>query len=239
MIEIIPAIDLIDGKCVRLVQGDFSRVKEYSSDPLRVAREFADAGIRRLHLVDLDGARAGSTRNLAVLESIARNTELVIDFSGGLRSAADLRQIFEAGADIACVGSLAATAPDVFFELLDAFGAEKILLAADSLNDRVAIEGWTFTTDQDLLSLLREYVDRGGRQALVTDISRDGLLGGPSVNLYSRIRAAVPELNLIASGGVSSMRDVDDLERIGCQGVIVGKAIYEGRIKLADLAVRI
>lgn len=236
MLEVIPAIDIIGGRCVRLVQGDFSQVREYSSDPLEIARTFEGAGLHRLHLVDLDGARTGSTKNLEVLESVARETDLVVDFSGGLRSLSDIERALSAGATYVCIGSLAATDPKAFVELLENFGGNRIILAADTRDGMVAVHGWKDSTDVGLIPFLRTYLRNGGVTAMVTDISLDGLLRGPSVELYGQIRAELPELELIASGGVTSLNDLGELERIGCSAAIVGKAIYERRISLDDIA---
>ena len=235
MIEIIPAIDLIDGKCVRLTQGDFAQRKIYRENPLAVAREFEDAGLTRLHVVDLDGARRGKVTNLKVLETIAAGTNLTLDFGGGIKSAEDVRAVFDAGAQLASIGSVAVKAPEMFFSWLDEFGGEKILLGADVKDGKVAINGWQTATEIEILPFLREYFARGVRQCFVTDIARDGLLAGSANELYAEILREIPALKLIASGGVSRIEDIRELEEIGCAGVIVGKAIYEGKIKLEDL----
>jgi phosphoribosylformimino-5-aminoimidazole carboxamide ribotide isomerase len=234
MIEIIPAIDLIDGKCVRLQQGDFARKKIYSENPLAVAEEFEDAGLKRLHIVDLDGARSGRIANLKTLEAIARRTNLTIDFGGGIKTDADIKSVFDAGAKIAGVGSVAATDPEKFFAWLAHYGDEKILLGADVRGDKLAINGWQTTTEIEITAFLENYFVRGGRQVFVTDISKDGLLRGTSNALYERILTELPGLKLIASGGASSLEDIRELEKIGCAGVIVGKAIYEGKIGLSE-----
>jgi phosphoribosylformimino-5-aminoimidazole carboxamide ribotide isomerase len=235
MIEIIPAIDLIEGKCVRLTQGDFARRKIYNENPLEVAKEFERAGLTRLHIVDLDGARRGQVTNLKVLETIAARTKLTIDFGGGIKTTADVRRVFDAGAEMASIGSIAVKEPDKFFSWLVEFGGEKIMLGADVKDKRLAINGWQTATEIEILSFLREYSERGVRQCFVTDISRDGLLAGSANELYAEIRRALPALKLIASGGVSKIEDIRELEKIGCAGVIVGKAIYEGRVKLEEL----
>ena len=235
MIEIIPAIDLIEGKCVRLTQGDFAQRKIYHENPLEAAREFERAGLTRLHVVDLDGARRGRVTNLKVLETIASGTNLTIDFGGGIKRTEDVRAVFDAGAALVGVGSVAVKEPEKFFAWLDEFGGEKLLLGADVKDGRLAIDGWQTATEIEILPFLREYFARGVRQCFVTDISKDGLLAGSANELYARILSEIPALELTASGGVSNMEDIIELEKIGCAGVIVGKAIYEGRIKLEEL----
>ncbi len=235
MIEIIPAIDLIEGKCVRLAQGDFARSKIYSEKPLEVAKMFESAGLTRLHIVDLDGAKRGRLANLKVLETIASGTNLTIDFGGGIKSDEDIEAVFDAGAAIAGIGSVAVKAPEKFFAWLEKYGGERILLGADVNGKNLAINGWQTATEIEILPFLREYSARGVRQVFVTDISKDGLLEGAGVGLYGEILREIPDLKLIASGGVSKIEDIRELEKIGCAGVIVGKAIYEGRIKLEDL----
>ncbi len=235
MIEIIPAIDLIDGECVRLAQGDFARKKIYSENPLKTAKEFEDFGLKRLHVVDLDGAKNGKVTNLKVLETIAANTNLTIDFGGGIKTDVDVQSVFDAGAAMASVGSVAVREPEKFFAWLDEYGSEKFLLGADVKNGKIAINGWQTETDLEILPFLQNYFGRGVRQVFCTDVSKDGLLQGSSNELYTEILAHLPELELIASGGVSRMEDVFRLEKIGCAGVIVGKAIYEGKITLEEL----
>ncbi len=234
MIEIIPAIDLIDGKCVRLSQGDFARKTIYSENPLAVARTFEAAGLKRLHVVDLDGAKNGKVANLKVLETIARATDLTIDFGGGIKTDADIESVFDAGAKMASIGSVAVKNAEKFFAWLEKYGGEKILLGADASNGRLAINGWQTATDLEILPFLKSYYARGVTQIFCTDVSKDGLLQGSAVELYKNILERLPKINLIASGGVGSIEDVLELERIGCAGVIVGKAIYEGRIKLEE-----
>ncbi len=231
MIEIIPAIDLIDGKCVRLSQGDFARKKIYNENPLKVAKEFETFGLNRLHIVDLDGAKNGKVTNLNVLEKIAKNTNLAIDFGGGIKTDEDINSVFDAGAEMASIGSVAVKNAEKFFEWLKKFGSEKILLGADVKGKNLAINGWQTETEIEILPFLREYFAKGVTQTFVTDISKDGLLQGSSNELYAEIIREIPEIKLIASGGVSKMEDIFELEKIGCSGVIVGKAIYEGRIK--------
>lgn len=235
MIEIIPAIDLIDGKCVRLSQGDFSRKTIYSNDPLEVAQRFEAAGLRRLHMVDLDGARSGRIANMAVLERIALITDLTIDFGGGIKTSDDLKAVFDAGAAIVSVGSAAVKSPDKFFAWIENYGSEKILLGADVRDGNLFVDGWKTVTKLEIISFLSECLTKGVRQVFVTDISKDGLLQGPSIELYRQINEALPGLKLIASGGVGNIGEIRELERIGCHGVIVGKAIYEGKISLGDL----
>lgn len=236
MIEIIPAIDLIDGKCVRLSQGDFAQKKIYRENPVDVAKEFESVGLKRLHVVDLDGAKSGKIANLKVLEAIAENTNLTIDFGGGIKRDEDLAAVFNAGAAMAGIGSVAVKRAEKFFAWLDRYGGERILLGADVKNENLAINGWQTATDIEILAFLREYFSRGVTQVFVTDISRDGLLQGSANELYAKIRREIPGLKLIASGGVSQIEDIYALEKIGCAGVIVGKAIYEGKIKLEELA---
>lgn len=235
MIEIIPAIDLIDGKCVRLVQGDFARKKVYSENPLETAKMFEDAGLKRLHIVDLDGAKFGKVTNLKVLETIAANTNLIIDFGGGIKTDEDIKAVFDAGAKMASIGSVAVKNAEKFFAWLEKYGGEKILLGADVKGKNLAINGWQTATKIEIISFLREYFAKGVTHAFVTDISKDGLLKGSANELYAEILREIPALKLIASGGVSKIEDIWELEKIGCSDVIVGKAIYEGRIQLEDL----
>ncbi|WP_459187610.1 1-(5-phosphoribosyl)-5-[(5-phosphoribosylamino)methylideneamino]imidazole-4-carboxamide isomerase [Parabacteroides sp. APC149_11_2_Y6] len=235
MIELIPAIDLIDGKCVRLTQGDYDTKKIYNEDPLEVAKMFEENGIRRLHLVDLDGARQGRIINYRVLERIATRTSLIIDFGGGLKQEGDLEIAFESGAQMVTGGSIAVKDPATFTSWIQKFGNEKIILGADAKDKKIAISGWEETTDKELVSFIREYYDKGITKTICTEISRDGMLQGPAIELYKEIKEALPFLYLIASGGVSSIQDIEKLEEAGIQSVIFGKAIYEGRIRLKDL----
>ncbi len=235
MIEIIPAIDLIDGKCVRLSQGDFARKIVYNENPLRVAEEFESFGLKRLHIVDLDGAKNGVVTNLNVLETIARETDLTIDFGGGIKTDEDINSVFDAGAAMASVGSVAVKEPEKFFAWLEKYGSERILLGADVKDKLLAINGWQTATDLEIISFLENYYAKGVTQIFCTDISKDGLLQGSSNDLYVEILSALPQLKLIASGGVSCIEDVYELEKIGCAGVIIGKAIYEGKISLREL----
>jgi phosphoribosylformimino-5-aminoimidazole carboxamide ribotide isomerase len=233
--EIIPAIDIIEGKCVRLTQGDYSQKKVYNEHPLEVARQFEDAGLRRLHLVDLDGAKAGAVRNWKVLETIAGKTALIVDFGGGIKTAADIDIVFNSGAALATVGSIAVKDGPLFVGWLQEYGAGRFLLGADVKNEKIAVSGWMETTDRWVYDFIREYIEKGVRQIFCTDVNKDGLLQGPSLELYENIVEKFPELHFIASGGVSGMDDVRRLEEVGCKGVIIGKAIYEGRISLKEL----
>ncbi len=234
--EIIPAIDILGGKCVRLSQGDYARQTVYSGDPLEVAKMFEDAGIRRLHLVDLDGAREKHIVNYKVLERIASKTGLVIDFGGGLKSDADLRIAFECGAAMVTGGSIAVKDPGTFLQWLGTYGPGKIILGADSRKGKIAVNGWQEESPSEIIPFIRNNVDTGIRQVIATDIERDGMLEGPAFDLYEEIMSEFPELHLIASGGISSMDDIIKLAEKGVPGVITGKAIYEGKITLNDLA---
>ena len=235
MIELIPAIDLIDGKCVRLTKGDYDTKKVYNEDPLEVALELEDNGMRRLHVVDLDGARAGHIVNYHTLERLATRTELVIDFGGGLKSDDDLRMAFECGARMVTGGSVAVREPKRFAGWLECYGGERVILGADARDGRIAVGGWQETTDRELIPFLTDYMKQGVSQAICTDIARDGTLEGPSTALYREILGELPRLRLIASGGVSSVDDIERLQEAGLAGVIFGKALYEGRIVLRDL----
>lgn len=239
MIEIIPAIDVIDGKCVRLSQGDFERKTIYNENPLEVAKEFESIGLTRLHIVDLDGAKLGKVTNLKVLETIAAKTNLTIDFGGGIKTDEDIESVFNAGASMVAIGSTAVKESQKFFDWLEKFGSEKLLLGADVKDKKLAINGWQTLTEFEIIPFLQVYFAKGVTQVFCTDISKDGILQGASNELYSEILTNLPRLKLIASGGVSKIEDVYELEKIGCSGVIIGKAIYEGRIKLSDLKVLI
>lgn len=232
---IIPAIDIIDGKCVRLTQGDYAQKKVYNEDPLEVAKRFADAGITRLHLVDLDGAKAKHIVNYKVLERIATRTDLHIDFGGGLKQDEDLRIAFESGAAQITGGTVAVKNPDRFLAWLERYGAERIILGADVKNGKIAVSGWQEESQEELLPFLERYLAAGVRYAICTDVSKDGLLQGAALELYADIRERFPNLQLIASGGVTSIEEVNRLREIGCFGAIIGKAIYEGHIRLEDL----
>lgn len=237
MIEIIPAIDLIDGKCVRLSQGDYSQKTIYNENPLEVAKMFADAGIRRLHLVDLDGAKAHHIVNHNVLEKIATQTNLIVDFGGGLKSDNDLRIAFECGAQMVTGGSIAVRNPEVFSSWIEKFGAEKIILGADVKNEKIAVGGWIETTDIELIPFVQKFMQQGISKVICTDISKDGMLQGTSIELYKKMLYSEPKMYLIASGGVSSINDIVLLEEFSVPAVIIGKAIYEGNIQLKDLEV--
>jgi phosphoribosylformimino-5-aminoimidazole carboxamide ribotide isomerase len=232
---IIPAIDIIDGKCVRLTQGDYSQKKVYNEHPLEVAKQFEDAGLSRLHLVDLDGAKAGTVKNWKVLETIAGKTSLVIDFGGGIKTEKDIQIVFDSGAKMATVGSIAVKDDKEFIKWLLQFGAEKFLLGADVKDERIAIHGWQETSDIWVYDFIEKYIQHGIKQVFCTDVSKDGKLEGPAVDLYKNIIEKFPELHFIASGGVSSVKDLEELEKMGCKGAIVGKAIYENRISLSEL----
>jgi len=236
MIEIIPAIDLIDGKCVRLSQGDYSQKTVYNENPLEVAKMFADAGIRRLHLVDLDGAKAQHIINHKVLERITMGTDLVVDFGGGLKTDNDLRIAFECGASMITGGSIAVKNPDVFSSWISTFGGEKIILGADVKNEKIAVGGWLETTELDLMPFIQKFMSQGVSKVICTDISKDGMLQGPAIELYKKMLVEKPDMYLIASGGVSSIRDIELLMEANIPAVITGKAIYEGRIKLNELS---
>ncbi|MCY7345659.1 MAG: 1-(5-phosphoribosyl)-5-[(5-phosphoribosylamino)methylideneamino]imidazole-4-carboxamide isomerase [Pyrinomonadaceae bacterium] len=236
MFEIIPAIDLIEGKCVRLSQGDFASKKIYYENPLEIAKEFDSIGLKRLHIVDLDGAKNGAITNLKVLENIARQTNLTIDFGGGIKTDEDVQAVFDGGAKMASIGSVAVKKPEMFFAWLEKYGSQKILLGADVRDGNLAINGWQTATETKITPFLENYYAKGGKQVFCTDISKDGLLQGSANALYGEILACLPELNLIASGGVGSLSDVWELKKIGCSGVIIGKAIYEGKITLKELA---
>lgn len=233
--EIIPAIDIIDGKCVRLTHGDYTQKKIYNERPLEVAKEFEDAGLRRLHLVDLDGAKAGAVKNWKVLETIAGKTSMVIDFGGGIKTEKDVSIVFDSGATLATVGSIAVKEDEVFFRWLKQFGTDRFLLGADVKGEKITVSGWTEQTDVWVYDFIEKQMEHGVRQVFCTDVSKDGALEGPSLELYQHILQKFPKLHFIASGGVSNMNDVYRLKEIGCKGVIIGKAIYEGRVQLTDL----
>lgn len=237
MIEIIPAIDLIDGKCVRLSQGDYNQKTVYNENPLEVAKMFEDVGITRLHLVDLDGAKAHHIVNHKVLEAITTKTSLVVDFGGGLKTDDDLRIAFECGAQMITGGSIAVKSPDVFGGWIEKFGGDKIILGADVKDEKIAVGGWIETTQIELMPFVTKYKEQGISKVICTDISKDGMLAGPSLELYKKMILQIPDLYLIASGGVSNMADIEALQEAGIPAVIFGKAIYEGRIQLKDLKI--
>lgn len=236
MIELIPAIDLIDGKCVRLSKGDFATRKTYDEDPVSVAREFENYGFTRLHVADLDGARSRHVVNHKVLERMASATSLTIDFGGGIKSDGDIRVVFESGAAAVTIGSAAVTRPDMFDGWLGQYGAERVILGADVRDGLVSINGWKEDSTQELFPFLRHHMDGGVRRVLCTDIGRDGTLQGPAVGLYRKIMEEFPSCGLIASGGVGRLQDIIGLDEAGIPAVVFGKAIYEGRISLDELA---
>ncbi len=233
--EIIPAIDIIDGKCVRLTQGDYAKKTIYSENPLEIAKQFEDIGIKRLHLVDLDGARKGSVVNLAVLEKIASATELIIDFGGGIKTEETLTSVFNAGATLAVIGSAAVKQPETFYNWVQKYGAGKFFVGADVKNEKIAVHGWLEETDISVFDFIADNIKQGVKNIFCTDIAKDGMLQGPAIDLYKKIMEKTPEINLIASGGVSSIKDLETLKNNGCFGAIVGKAIYEGKISLNEL----
>lgn len=235
MIEIIPAIDIIDGKCVRLAQGDYQTKKIYNDSPVDVAKQFEDAGIKRLHIVDLDGANHGKIINLKTLETVASNTKLIIDFGGGIKTTEDVEVVLNAGAMMINIGSSAVKQPGLVKAWIQQFGASKILLGADVRDENIMINGWQQSTNINIINYISTYINKGIHQIFCTDISKDGLLHGTSIDLYKKILNAFPSLSLLASGGVSSIDDVDELNIIGCSGVIIGKALYEGKIELNQL----
>jgi len=233
--QIIPAIDIIDGKCVRLTQGDYTQKKIYNEHPLEIAKQFEDVGLTRLHLVDLDGAKAGTIKNWKVLETIASKTSLLVDFGGGIKKEEDVKIIFNSGAALATIGSMAVKNEEEFVKWLLIFGADKFLLGADVKEEKIAVSGWLETTDIWIYDFIQKYIEHGIQQIFCTDVNKDGKLEGPSIELYKNIISKFPELHFTASGGVSSLKDLEELKEIGCTSAIVGKAIYEGRIKLTDL----
>lgn len=233
--EIIPAIDIIGGKCVRLTQGDYNQQKVYNEHPLEVAKEFEAIGVRRLHLVDLDGAKKGAVVNWKVLESIAGKTSLVTDFGGGIKTDKDLEIVFESGAALATIGSVAVKQPELFFSWVKKYGADKIFLGADVKEEKIAVGGWLETTALSVFDFLESNIAQGVTNIFCTDIAKDGLLQGPSVDLYKKILERFGDINFVASGGVSNIGDVEALQEIGCSGAIIGKAIYEGNISMDAL----
>lgn len=235
MIELIPAIDIIDGKCVRLSQGDYNSKKIYKENPLEVAKEFEANGIRRLHVVDLDGAASHHIVNYRVLDMIASRTSLIIDFGGGIKTDEDMLIAFENGAQMVTLGSVAVKNPDLFKKWLHQYGAEKIILGADAKDKRIAVSGWMEDSSLELIPFLHDYTKEGIYKVLCTDISKDGMLQGPSIALYKEIMKEFPEMHLIASGGVSCLQDLIALEEAGIPAVVFGKALYEGRITMKDL----
>ncbi len=235
MIELIPAIDIIDGKCVRLTKGDYAQKTVYAEDPIEMALRFEELGFRRLHVVDLDGAKSRHIVNSAVLNKLASQTHLAIDFGGGIKTDEDIMAAFDNGAQMVTVGSVAVTHPERFAQWLEKYGAEKMILGADVRDGLISINGWKEDSTEQLLPFLKRYVDMGVKNVLCTDISKDGTLAGPATLLYQEVMAAYPTLNLIASGGVSSIGDIEELESAGIPSVVFGKAIYEGRIDMKEL----
>ncbi|MCQ2244138.1 MAG: 1-(5-phosphoribosyl)-5-[(5-phosphoribosylamino)methylideneamino]imidazole-4-carboxamide isomerase [Bacteroidaceae bacterium] len=235
MIELIPAIDIIDAKCVRLTKGDYDQKKVYNENPVDVAKEFERIGFRRLHVVDLDGAKAKHIVNEAVLKGIASETNLTVDFGGGIKSEDDLQKAFEAGAKMVTLGSIAVTDRDFTCRCIERFGAEKIVLGADVRNGKISINGWKEDSSDDLMPFLEFYVNKGIKNVLCTEISKDGTLAGPAIELYKAIMAKFPDIHLIASGGVSSNEDIEALDEAGIPAVVFGKAFYEGRIDISKL----
>lgn len=233
--RIIPAIDIINGQCVRLTKGNYDTKKVYNEHPLEVAKLFEDSGIEYLHVVDLDGAKASHIVNYKVLESIATKTNLKIDFGGGLKSNEDLKIAFESGANQITGGSIAVKKPEVFQNWIDTYGSEKIILGADCNNEKIAISGWQEESNLDVIPFIHKHKSKGASYVICTDISKDGMLEGPSFELYKRILNAVDDIKLIASGGISKYDELPKLQEMGCEGVIVGKAIYENRISLKQL----
>ena len=233
-IELIPAIDIIEGQCVRLTKGDYDQKKVYGQ-PLEMAQEFERIGYKRLHMVDLDGAKSKHIVNDNVLRSVTTETQLVVDFGGGIKTDEDIEKAFTAGASMVTVGSIAVTQPDLFLGWLDKYGAERLILGADVRNGKISINGWKEDSTEDLLPFLKKYIEAGVRNVLCTEISKDGTLQGPAIDLYKRVMDAYPELHLIASGGVSGIDDIETLDKAGIPAVVFGKAIYEGRIDLNAL----
>jgi phosphoribosylformimino-5-aminoimidazole carboxamide ribotide isomerase len=233
--RIIVALDIIGGKCVRLTRGDFNTKKVYNNDPLEVARQIESFGLKYLHLVDLDGARNKKIENLKVLERIADKTKLKIDFGGGLRKYEDLLTVFNAGARQVTAGSIAVTDPHLFMEWLTKLGQEKLILGADCIDRKVSTGGWTENSDKDIINFISEYKSKGVKYTICTDIRKDGMLEGPSTALYKDILDRV-KINLIASGGITTVKDLEKLREAGCEGAIIGKAVYEGKITLKELS---
>ncbi len=236
MIEIIPAIDIIEGKCVRLEQGEYSSKKIYNEDPVEAAMAFEGAGLKRLHIVDLDGAKANKVKNIRVLEQIASQTSLVIDFGGGIKTEADLKKVFSGGAVYATIGSIAAKDPPLFKTWLDRYGSDRIILGADVKDYRIAISGWTNIIDLGIFDFIEDNKEAGVKYVLCTDILKDGMLAGTSISLYRELKARFPDLNIIASGGITNIEELRELDSLNIYGAIIGKAIYEGKITLRELS---
>ena len=237
-IEIIPAIDIINGQCVRLTKGDYEQKKIYNNDPAEVAREFERLGFKRLHVVDLDGAKSKHIVNDAVLKAITSSTNLIVDFGGGIKTEDDIEKAFAAGAAMVTVGSIAVTHPELFMQWLEKYGADRMILGADVRNGKISIDGWKEDSAEDLLPFLKQYVDKGVHNVLCTEISKDGTLSGPATDLYKQIMTEYPNLHLIASGGISSNEDIEELNCNNIPAVVFGKAFYEGRIDINKLLKR-
>jgi phosphoribosylformimino-5-aminoimidazole carboxamide ribotide isomerase len=237
MITLIPAIDIILGRCVRLTEGDYDQQTTYADDPADVAKRFESVGIKRVHLVDLDGAKIGRVSNLAVLEHIAKSTNLIIDFGGGIKTEDDLKRAWDAGAAMVSIGSMAVKQPDVFSSWIEKYGPEKFFLGADVRDRKISISAWTEQTEEDVVDFIRRHQQQKMTHFFCTDIGRDGRLEGPAFDLYKHIISQCTEVKITASGGVSSVEDIHALEKLGCDGVIIGKALYEGHIPLEQLNV--
>ena len=234
-IELIPAIDIIEGKCVRLTKGEYSSQKTYSENPLEIAKQLEDIGVKRLHMVDLDGAKSKHIVNHKVLETIANSTSLKIDFGGGIKSDADIHTAFDSGASLVTIGSVASTSPELFMSWIDKYGTDKIILGADVRNGMISINGWKEDSQYSLFDFLDKYIEAGIINILCTEISRDGMLEGPATDLYKEIMQRYPNINLIASGGISCMKDIEVLDDNGIPSVVFGKDMYEERISMADI----
>lgn len=235
MIELVPAIDIIDGKCVRLTKGDYDVKTVYKNSPLDMALLFEELGFKRLHMVDLEGAKSKHVVNVDVLKSIADRTNLKVDFGGGIKTEDDIKKVFDCGASMVTVGSVAVTHKELFIKWLETFGSEKMILGADVRNGKISINGWKEDSDEDITSFLEFYINKGVKNVLCTDISKDGTLSGPAFSLYGKILRSFPDINLIASGGVSSAEDVKRLAREGLPSAILGKAVYEGKINIKTI----
>ena len=238
-IELIPAIDLIDGRCVRLTKGDYASQKVYADDPVKMAVRFEQLGFKRLHLVDLDGAKSRHVVNLPILRRICEATSMQVDFGGGVKTDDDIRKVLEAGAEMVTVGSIAVTQPDLFLQWLEQYGPGRMILGADVRQGKVSINGWQEDSEESLPDFLNRYILAGTRYVLCTEINRDGTLGGPAIDLYRSVMEAHAQCHLIASGGVSCLQDILDLQQAGIPAVVFGKAIYEGRIDLQELLERV
>lgn len=236
-IELIPAIDIINGQCVRLTKGDYNQKKVYNDNPVEVAKHFEELGFKRLHVVDLDGAKSKHIVNDGVLKEITKATNLVVDFGGGIKTKDDIEKAFEAGASMVTVGSVAVTNRQLFLDWIEIYGAERLILGADVRKGKISINGWKEDSSEELLPFLKHYVDKGVKNVLCTEISKDGTLQGPAIDLYKDIMKAYPDMHLIASGGVSSNDDITDLNKAGIPAVVFGKAFYEGKIDIKSLAI--